>query len=814
MLGEAHEFCCAGCQAVAEAICESGLEDYYRLRTKSAATASRRSEPEDGLFDREDLQRSFVRRVGRLREASLVLDGVRCPACLWLIERCLQAEPGVTEAVVGYAGQSARVVWDPSRIELSGIRAAVRRIGYEARPFDPSHRTGIEPEAARRGAPRLVFAGVLGMMVMNLALAAYFLGGPGAGGRLPLWEQFGRWCALVATAVLLAYPGQDFFAGAWRDLRRGRAGMDTPIVLGLCAAWAGSSWATVRGAGPVYFDAIAMLVFFVLLARAFETRARLAAAAVLDRFAVVEPATARRVDADGRESDVAALDLLPGNFVRVRPGEIVPADGILLEGKSSFDEAVLTGEPWPRVRVPGDTVVAGSCNRDQPVLLRVTRAGEASTLGQIRRLLERGLASRPAFAMLADRLAGRLVVLVLLLAAATAVFWAVRDPGAALPAMVAVLLVTCPCALALATPIALAVAAGRFAGIGVLPARMAAVERLASADMVALDKTGTLTLSTPLLESVHTAGGLDSGTALAIAAALEATTTHPIARALRAASGESTPATEVRADHEGQGFTGRVGGGRWWIGSPGFALGTASAPPELEAPLASARALSRLAAVLADREGRAALFTFAEELRDGARHLLSELRRAGIRRSVLLSGDASEPVERLGESLGFDEARGGMTASAKLEWIRSREDSGSRLLFVGDGLNDAPTLASAGTSASFAAAPQLSLLASDFVILGESLAPLAAARRIARRSRRLLAQNVAWALAYNVLAMPLAAFGLVPPWAAALGMSVSSLAVVANAMRLARPADGETLNEKSEDRAGGVRAGPEFAPGR
>ena len=362
---------------------------------------------------------------------------------------------------------------------------------------------------------------------MNLALAAYFLGGPGAGGRLPLWEQFGRWCALLASTVLLAYPGQDFFAGAWRDLRRGRAGMDTPIVLGLVAAWAGSAWATVRGrrTGLLRRDRDARLL------RSSRPRLRDARApcrgGVLDRFAVVEPASARRVDADGRERDVAALDLLPGDLVRVRPGEIVPADGVLLEGESSFDEAVLTGEPWPRARGPGDTVVAGSCNRDQPVLLRVTRAGEASTLGQIRRLLEKGLASRPAFALLADRLAGRLVVLVLLLAGATAVFWAVRDPGAALPATVAVLLVTCPCALALATPIALSVAAGRFAGIGVLPARMAAIERLAGADTVVLDKTGTLTLSTPVLESVRTAGGLDPETALRIAAALEATATHP-----------------------------------------------------------------------------------------------------------------------------------------------------------------------------------------------------------------------------------------------------------------------------------------------
>jgi Cu2+-exporting ATPase len=445
----------------------------------------------------------------------------------------------------------------------------------------------------------------------------------------------------------------------------------------------------------------------------------------------------------------------------------------VLEGNASFDESVVTGEPWPRIRRAGDPVIAGSVDRDQPVLVRVTRVGSASTLGEIRRLLERGLASRPRFGELADRLAGRLVGAVLVLAAATAIFWSVEDPRVALPATVAVLIVTCPCALALATPIALAVAAGRFASIGVLPARMSAIERLASADTVAFDKTGTLTLPAPALEDVRTIGELDRDEALDTAAALEAGSTHPIARAIRASAGQRPhpgplPVGEGVA-HAATGIAGTVNGVRWWIG-----------PPESETKQ------GKLAAVLTDHNGREAVFTFAEELRPGAREIVNDLRREGIVRASLLSGDAPDPVERLGASLGFDDARGGMTAADKLDWIGSRKDAGERLLFVGDGLNDAPTLAAAGTSASFAEAPQLSRLSSDFVLLGNDLGALAAARRIARRSRRLLIQNVVWALAYNVVTVPLAAVGLVPPWAAALGMSASSLVVVANAMRLAR----------------------------
>jgi Cu2+-exporting ATPase len=790
ILGESREFCCAGCQAVAGAIAESGLEDYYRLRTESAPAPAPEDAEADRIYDRPETQAAFARDVGALREASLFLEGVRCPACLWLNEERLRTLPGVAEAAASYAGQSVRVRWDPARLALSEILAAVRGIGYRARPIDPRHRAGIEAEARRRDAARLVFAGMVGMMVMNLALASYLIGGPDAAGRLPLWEVFGRWGSLVAAAALLAYPGQDFFAGAWRDIRLGRAGMDVPIALGLATAWAGSTWATVRGSGPVYYDAIGMLVFFVLLARAFETRARLEAAATFDRYAVVRPATARRLEDGGGESEVAAGDLSTGDRIRVLPGEIVPADGVLLE-EAVLDEAVLTGEPWPRRRGPGEPVAAGSRVTGRPALLRVTATEAASTLGEIRRLLERGLAGRPRFVEIADRLAARLVVVVLLSSAATAALWLARDPARALSATVAVLIVTCPCALALATPVALAITAGRFAKIGVVSARAGGLERLASADTAVFDKTGTLTTATPRLEGVETAGGLDCEGALAVAAALEADTPHPAGRALLAAAGSPPEPARDTQQLPGRGVEGTVSGARWWIGSPEFALGPAALPAAFGESLSRARAEGRLAALLSDRAGRAALFTFAEELRPGAGEIVAELRRAGVARTAVLSGDASAPVERIGSLLGFDEALGAMRMDDKLAWIRTREGSGARILFVGDGLNDAPTLAAARTSVSFAEAPQLSKLASDFLILGHDLQCLAAARRIARRSRRVLAQNLGWALAYNLLAVPLAAAGLVPPWAAALGMSVSSLVVVANALRLARPAAGE-----------------------
>ena len=805
VLDETRAFCCGGCLAIAEEISAAGLADYYRLRTQPASPpASRLPSPDEVLFDREELQASFVRAVGDHRRASLLLEGIRCPACLWVNEQRLKNVPGVVEAHVAYASRRATVTWDPRRVKLSEILRSVSEIGYQARPFDASHRAALEEEAVRRDGARLIFAGVVGMMVMNLALATYFLGTSRASGaRLPLWETFARWGSLVASVLLLAYPGKDFFVGAWRDLRNRRAGMDLPVVLGLVAAWTGSAWATWRGSGPVYFDAIAMLVFFVLLARAAETRARLSAAESLDAYAEVRLETARRVRDDGSEDVVPTLDLSPGELVSILPGETAPADGTLVLGSSAFDESILTGEPWPKARGPGDAVVAGSCNLDQPVRMRVTRAGDASTISEIRRLIERGLASRPPSAELADRVAGWIVAAVLVVSAATALWWIARDSARALPAVVAVLIVTCPCALALATPVALTVAAGRLARAGVLPVRMASLEAVARAETAIFDKTGTVTTVSPEVARIVVAGKMRPDDALAIAAALERDDSHPVARAIASACGATSGSLECE-QQRGRGVHGLVDGRRWWIGSPEYASGSESLSDAVRGTISDARKSGALVAVLSDRKGDMAAFVVEEAPRRGAAGIVSALRREGVRRCLLLSGDAPEAVARLADRLGFDEARGSQTPSDKLDRIRA-EGRRSGVLFVGDGLNDAPTLAAAGASISFGHAPPLSRLASDFVVLGEDLSAVVAIRRIARRARRVLVQNIGWAVAYNALSVPLAAAGLVAPWIAAAGMSASSLLVVANAMRLARPDREEQL---SGARAGRDRGAP------
>ena len=626
---------------------------------------------------------------GKLRQATLYLEGVRCPACLWLNESRLRALDGVASAEANWAAQTVRVRWDPARLALPQILAAVRRIGYRARPVDPSHRKTLDAESRRRDAARLIFAGLLGMMIMNLALASYLVGGPDASRRLPLWETYARWSCLAAALALLVYPGREFFAGAARDLRHRRAGMDVPIAIGLAGAFLASAAATIRGSGPVYFDAIGMLVPAVLLARAFQTRARDDAAARLDRYAAVSASFARRLDAAGRETRVSASALLPGDRVRVEASEAVPADGVLL-AEAELDEAVLTGEPWPRRRVAGETVAAGSVPRGHPATLRVTAPADASALAQIRQLVERGLANRPPYVELADRAAALLVVAVLAAAAGTLAWRLAVAPETAVSATVAVLIVTCPCALALAAPVALAITAGRLTSIGVLSTRADALERLAAANVAALDKTGTLTEGTSSLEHAEPFGGLERSEALRIAAVLETASAHPAARAIAALGAEGCEAALGATEAAVGGVAGMVGDAAWRIGSPDFAAAGAVLPAEAMAAVERARGEGLLPVVLADGLGRGAVFGLAERWREDAGGIAAALRREGVRRVALLSGDAPERAERLGVALGFDEARGGMSVDAKLDWVRERERAGDQVLFVGDGWNDAP----------------------------------------------------------------------------------------------------------------------------
>lgn len=788
VLDKPRQFCCAGCHAVCETIVDAGLDDFYQYRQPSSRGQSQAQVPDIiknlEVYDRPELQKGFVHQGDSWNEASLILEDIRCPACLWLNERHIRHQPGIIEVAIDSTTQRMRVRWDPSQTTISAILKAITEIGYIAHPYDARLTEELQKKRNQRSVERLIVAGLFGMMVMNFSAATYILGGNPADG-LPLWESIGRWVSLAICGLLIAYPAQDFWIGAWRDFQHRKLGMDVPILLGISFAFVGSLVATITSRGDVYFDSIAMFVFFVLLARHFETAGKIKAMSHLDQLSRAIPQFAfKRQDQEWIQ--VPVLDLVPGDTVRVLPGETVPVDGNITEGRSSFDESLLTGESTPVKKTIGDTAIAGSVNGDQPVQVSVGNSSSQNTLDSIRRLVDRGLERKPASAQLADQIARYFVIGILLIAFFTASYWLAVGNEDWLSSTIAVLIVTCPCALALATPVALAVGAGKFVESGILPLRMDALEPLAHADTIAFDKTGTLTTGRPGVINVEVSASDSWESANLIATTLSQASEHPLAQALKLYGPAPLIAATAVENIPGQGITGIVNGQQYWLGRREFV--ESRFPNADSAQLMFKRGIEsgNSLAFLADHDHLVAVYQFSDEPRHGAEQLVQSLQDDGVKTITILSGDTQQHADRLAQELQIETAIGGMLPEDKLDWVHQRQQRGSTVLMFGDGINDAPTLAAADVSISLSSGTDLANLSSDFLLLGERLGLATTARKVARKINRNIKQNLAWALGYNTLAIPFAAMGYVPPWLAAIGMSASSLIVVANALRIKR----------------------------
>ncbi len=787
--GAQRRMCCAGCQAVASAIVGNGLDDYYRHRDampQSPREALPAALADLGVFDHPEVQKGFVKLgEGEQREASLMLDGITCAACVWLNEQHLTRQPGVLGADINYATRRLRIRWDARKISLSQIIAAIAAIGYRAHPYDPARAEEIAARERRAALWRLFVAGFGMMQVMMYAVPVYLAE---AGSMSPDIEQLMRWAALLLTLPVMLYSAAPFFASAWRDLRLGRVGMDLPVALGVGTAFAASVWATLTASGAVYFDSLTMFVFLLLGGRYLELMGRQQAARGVENLARAQPAVALRLtDYPGSaEQRVAVADLAVGDVLRVPPGSAVAADGCVIAGESEVDEALLTGESLPVAKRVGDRLIAGSVNIASPLLFTVEKLGAATRLAAIQRLVERAATEKPPLASLADRIAARFVLILILLAAASAAYWYAVDPGRALWIFVAVLVVSCPCALSLATPAALTVATGALSRRGLLVTRAHAIEALARADHFVFDKTGTLTEGKLALAQTLVLGAQGDARALALAATLEAGSEHPLARALRAAAAaagatlSSAQLTEQRAI-TGCGVEGRVDGELLRLGTTAFA-------GELHGLALPERAASWCAdggsiVALASSAGWLALFRLHDRLRPGAGPLIEALRAAGCRASVL-SGDSPLAVAAVAARLGIVDAFGGLSPEAKHDHIDRLQRSGARVAMVGDGVNDAPVLALAQLSIAMGGGTDLARAQADLVLMGEDLGQLARGIALAKKTLAVVRQNLLWAGAYNLLAIPLAMAGLVTPWLAGVGMSASSLLVVLNALRL------------------------------
>ncbi|HET7775924.1 MAG TPA: heavy metal translocating P-type ATPase [Azospira sp.] len=785
-----HAMCCIGCQAVAQAIVDNGLADYYRNRD-ALPESPREALPEVlenlRLFDHADFQKSFVRDLGEHeREASLILEGITCAACIWLNEQHISQVAGVSGVDINYTTRRARVRWDASRVQLSDILAAISAIGYRAYPYDPARTEELAKKERRDALWRVWVAGFGMMQVMMYAIPVYMAEGDMSADI----ESLMRWASLLLTLPVVFYSAAPFFRNAWRDLKFRRVGMDVPVALGVGAAFLASIWATVAAAGEVYFDSVTMFVFFLLGGRFLEMNARQRAVGVTEALAKLLPAFAEKLPgypAQRSPDKVVVADLVPGDVVMVRAGGVIPSDGRVLEGSSSVNEALLTGESLPITKAVGDVVTGGAINVESPLVIKVEQVGEGTRLSAIVRLMERAAMEKPRIVEFADRIASRFVAALLAVAALVALVWWQVDADKALWITVSVLVVTCPCALSLATPIALTVASGALAREGLLVTRGHAIETLARATHFVFDKTGTLTTGRMRLLEVQPLCGEEAESVLRLACALEEISEHPVGQAFRSAAEGLAPwgePIESVANVPGSGIAARSATREYRIGRPDFVADLVGQP----LPPETSGFLSRGDTIVAvgSPSGWIALFALGDEIRSEARALISHLTGDG-RQVVLLSGDTPAAAQRIADVLGIQQVHGGVSPQGKHDFVSRLQEDGAIVAMVGDGVNDAPVLAQAQVSVAMGGGAQLARTQADFVLLSENLDHLRRGVALSGKALTIIRQNLIWSFAYNFVALPLAMLGFVTPWMAGIGMSGSSLLVVLKSLRLQRP---------------------------
>lgn len=792
---EDRETCCAGCQAVAQSIIDAGLGSYYKQRTADAQKTE--LPPQEildqiRLYDLSEVQSDFVETHGGTREAVLMLGGITCAACVWLIEQQLLRTDGIVRIDLNYSTHRCRVVWEDGKIRLSDILLKIRQTGYTAEPYDAQKIEAANQKERKQYIVRLAVAGLGMMQTMMFALPTYLYGGD----IEPDFLQILHWGGFLMVLPVVFYCAVPFYQGTLRDLKNRRVGMDTPITVAIIMTFIAGVYSLATNAGQgMYFESIAMLLFFLLGGRFMEQIARRKAGDAAERLVKLIPAFCHHMPdyPDTQETcEAAVVKLKAGDIVMVKPGETVPVDGTVVEGSSVVNEAMLTGESLPVAKMPSEKVTAGTLNTQSPLIIRTDRTGSSTRLSHIVRLLDRALAQKPRTAELAEQYASTFVFGELLLAVPVFIGWMFyADAHTALWITVALLVITCPCALSLATPTALAASTGALAREGILIGGKQAIETLAQTTDIIFDKTGTLTRGNPAVSGISLLGGTDKAFALAVAQALEQQSEHPLARAILncRVSGGSVPdiAVKQRLNRIGEGVGAQltVNGETqvWALGRADYVAEIAGKPPQDGQASESGSAV-----FLGSQSGFAAVFYLTDPLKDSAAEAVRQL--AGKNLTLhILSGDRETAVAETARTLGIGHYRSQAMPEDKLEYVKALQKEGKRVLMIGDGINDAPVLAQADTSAAVAGGTDIARDGADIVLLNEDLNTVPHMLAQAGRTRQIIRQNLSWASAYNIIAVPLAVLGYVQPWIAALGMSFSSLVVLGNAMRLHKQVD-------------------------
>jgi len=785
--------CCPGCMAVANSIVECGFADYYRTRIGYSITADQETilPPQLALYDTQDSPEPGSTEHGAATASGVYsIEGMHCAACVWLIERRLARLPGVRGVELNVANARLSVSRDPALCKASDVLKAVREIGYIAYPFDPTrHVEGLE--VARKTLFRRLFVAGLSMMqVMMYALPVYLATDGTMDANM---EGLMRWASLLLTLPAVLYSAQPFFGGAWGNIRNRMPGMDVPVALGIAAAFGASVIATLRGSGEVYFDSTTMFIFLLLCSRYLELGARRKAAATLEDLQHALPASAWKLAGypDARDSElVAAQQLRRGDVILVKPGEAIAADGIILEGATSIDLSLLTGESRPQPMQPGDHVPGGAVNSSQPMIVQVTQESGASTLSVLMKLIERAGQGKPEITFWADRVAAWFVAALLVSALVAFAIWQWIDPSRAWPVAIAMLVVSCPCALSLAMPTVLAAATDRLQRQGALIVQSHVLETLHRATHVVFDKTGTLTVGQLRLHHVETFAAAETAMVLPLAAQLEIGSQHPLGKALIEAAAQAghrlsdLQAAETVSHVAGAGVQG-------WLDGTCYRLGNAAYVAQLSGTAPHDTVPENVSSIYLGQEGQwLARFDFSDTVRHDAAAVVDYFKHMG-KSVILLSGDRQALVAQVARRLHIATARGDMLPDQKLACVQELQRHGAIVAMVGDGINDAAVLGGADVSFAMGNGTALAQTHADCVLLSGGLSSLLNVAQTAAKAQAVIRQNLAWATLYNLVAIPAAALGLLNPWLSAIGMSASSAFVVLNALRLRRLPTGQ-----------------------
>ncbi|WP_026374930.1 heavy metal translocating P-type ATPase [Aestuariibacter salexigens] len=762
IMGEPRDMCCPGCQAVSQTIIDNGLESYYQFRTEPAAKGDDKLDEtlsKLAIYDTPELQEEFVFEQGTDKQIQLTIEGIACAACGWLIEKQLAKVGGIKQVAVNVGARRAMITWRPDKISLSSILSEIEKIGYHALPFQADQHEASYKKEQKTYLKKLGLAGLMTMQVMMLAAGLYF----------DLFGQIERqtrdyfnWISLVLTTPVVLYSGSVFYVSALKALSAKTINMDVPITLAVWGTFIAGIIATTTSQGEVYFESICMFIFFILTSRYLEHRARHKATMVSSNMLKYIPVTATRKDGDKYVSCLAKT-LRPADIILVKSGETLPVDGVVIEGSSSVDESMLTGEFLPVRKQSGNKVYGGTINQTGTLTIQVEKSLKDALVNQILRMQEQALSSKPKVAQMADRLSRYFTIAVLVISALTFGFWTLMGSHEAFWITISVLLATCPCALGLATPSALTCAMAKLNRAGILLKRADCLEQLNHIGTLVFDKTGTLTKGEFQIKTSwyrdHDADYLQ------IASSLEVLSEHPIAKAFNR---ELTllPVTSFTV-HEGLGVSGIIDGQQYRLGSKDILL---SAAPQIDANI-----------FLEGDEGVLAAFDVTDGIKEDGAPVMASLK--GFRR-VILSGDTQAHVDTVVSKLNMDDGIGHQSPQGKLEYIKHLQEQGNKVLMLGDGINDAPVLSQADVSVAVVNATDMAKRSADCIFLNSQLHSLCVLFSMARRTKHKIIQNIGWALGYNVLILPFAVSGVLTPWMAAIGMSLSSLIVVTNSTRL------------------------------